>query len=525
MALLSAGEWKIAEAIAGIGYVNPFLPERMELEKRALGKEFKSAHAFLQYRPECAVSDMFPNMTPLRHHSQRIASKLQSALEAGEVASERELEIYEDLVLYLLYARYLSNVLTLPVSTFRTRPDKDILQAYTSFANDFRFFLKLPRTRLPSALDQDVVFAGLFQIERAFFHIFRYIVGSSLAAARLRASIWQSIFSHDMRRYRQSLYRYMGDIPTLITGPSGTGKELVAQAIAYSRYIPFDSKKGAFETDFASSFIGLNLSSISPALIESELFGHKKGAFTSALSDRSGYLDPSICSMWGSLLLDEIGELDSYIQVKLLRVLQTREFHPVGATQPRQFVGKLIAATNRDLSCEMRAGRFREDFYYRLCADRIETPSLRQQLEESPDSILNFVMFIATRMLTDSPHEATRLAEQATDWIDKNLGPEYLWRGNFRELEQCVRSILIRGTYVPVPAAPPPVKRTEFEKFLAAVENGELDREKLLQGYFSHVYQKTGSYRTAGQRLGVDWRTVKEIVGIQKQDAAPTPPS
>lgn len=524
MSLLTAGEWKIAEAIAGIGYANPFLPERLELEKRALGKEFKSTHAFLQYRPEFLVRDMFPNMGPLRDHSFRLASKMRSALEAGEVASERELWVYEDLVLYMLYARYLSNVIDLPVSSFRTRPEKDILQGYSSFAGDFRLFLSLNRVQLPSSLDQNVVFAGLFQIERAFFHIFRYIVGSSIAAARLRASIWQSIFSHDMRRYRQSLYRYMGDIPTLITGPSGTGKELVAQAIAYSRYIPFDWKKGEFETDYTSSFIGLNLSSISPTLIESELFGHKKGAFTNAVSDRSGYLDPSICSRWGTLLLDEIGELDSHIQVKLLRVLQTREFHPVGATQPRQFVGKLIAATNRDLAEEMREGRFREDFYYRLCADRIETPSLLQQLEESPDSIMNFVMFIATRMLSDSPDEAARLAYQATDWISTNLGPAYPWRGNFRELEQCVRSILIRGTYVPVPTKPAPSSNTELANFLAAVEAGELDRERLLRSYFSHVLTKTGSYRLAGQKLGVDWRTVKETVGIGKPKEGPSPP-
>ena len=142
-----------------------------------------------------------------------------------------------------------------------------------------------------------------------------------MAAARLRAAIWQSIFTHDMRRYLRSLYRYMGDITTLITGPSGTGKELVAQSIAYSRFVEFDSKKRRFATNYADSLVGLNLTAIAPTLIESELFGHAKGAFTDAKTERQGYLDESKCPRWGTVFLDEIGELDAQIQVKLLESL------------------------------------------------------------------------------------------------------------------------------------------------------------------------------------------------------------
>ncbi len=514
MSLLTASEWRVAEAIAGIGYVNPFLPERIELEKQALGQDFVQFRPFLQYSPDRSVSDMFPNAPTLHQRSEQLLLKMRAKLIAHEPATERELEVYENLVLYQLYARYMSTILDLSAVSFCNRPEADILDCYDSFVKDFRQFLVLPERRLPSNLDQDIIFAGLFQIERAFFHIFRHIVGPSMAAAQLRAAIWQSIFTHDMRCYMRSLYRYMGDVTTLITGPSGTGKELVAQSIAYSRFVEFDPQKGKFIADYADHFIGLNLTAIAPTLIESELFGHAKGAFTDAKAERPGFLDESKCPRWGTVLLDEIGELDAHIQVKLLRVLQSREFQRVGDSQARKFVGKIIAATNRDLAAEMEAGRFREDFYYRLCADRIETPSLRAQLEESPDNIVNFVRFIATRMLPDTPREASRLTDEVVSWIARHLGPDYAWRGNIRELEQCVRSIMIRGSYVPA-RRQLSLEKSQLAEFLGAVESGALDRDELLSGYFSLVYAKSGSYRASGRLLGVDWRTVKEIVDAE----------
>ncbi len=511
MTLLTAGDWRVAETIAGIGYANPFLPERIELEQRALGKDFVHFQPVLQFRPGCSVSDMFPNVPALRKLTEKLVLKMRAKLVAQEPATKTELEVYENLVLYQLYTHYMSSLLELPVSSFRTRPEDDILECYLSFEKEFQHFLVLPERSLPSKLNQDIIFAGLFQIERAFFHIFRHIIGPSMAAAQLRAAIWQSIFTHDMRSYQRSLYRYMGDVTTLITGPSGTGKELVAQSIAYSRFVEFNSKTRKFVAHYADSFVGLNLSAIAPTLIESELFGNVKGAFTDAKTDRYGFLDESKCPRWGTLLLDEIGELDAHIQVKLLRVLQSREYQRIGDSKTRKFVGKVIAATNRDLAAEMEAGRFREDFYYRLCADRIETPSLRAQLEESPGDIVNFVRFIATRLLPDTPEEASRLTDQVDSWIAANLGPHYAWPGNIRELEQCVRSIMIRGSYIPARRQSTRDK-SQVSKFVADVEGGELDRDALLRGYFSLVFAKSGSYRATGRQLGVDWRTVKEIV-------------
>jgi transcriptional regulator with PAS, ATPase and Fis domain len=162
----------------------------------------------------------------------------------------------------------------------------------------------------------------------------------------------------------------------------------------------------------------------------------------------------------------------------------------------------------------MEAGRFREDFYYRLCADRIETPSLRAQLQESPEDITNFVRFIATRLLPELPEEAGRLTDEVVSWVHEDLGPDYPWPGNIRELEQCVRSIMVRGSYRPTKRRSSP-EESQVVKFLEAVKRGELTREELLTGYFSLVYSRSGSYRAAGRLLGIDWRTVKEVLDVE----------
>src|SRR5262249_2233744 len=168
----------------------------------------------------------------------------------------------------------------------------------------------------------------------------------------------------------------------LITGPSGSGKELVAQAIGLARYIPFDAERQAFVENFAGSFYALNPSALSPTLIESELFGHRRGAFTGAVQDRAGWREGG--RRLGTVFLDEIGELEPALQVKLLRVLQTRTFQRLGDTRDRRFHGKIIAATNRELATEMAAGRFRKDLYYRLCSDIVVTPALQEHLRPPP---------------------------------------------------------------------------------------------------------------------------------------------
>jgi transcriptional regulator with GAF, ATPase, and Fis domain len=297
----------------------------------------------------------------------------------------------------------------------------------------------------------------------------------------------------------------MGDLATLIPGPSGTGKELVARAIGLSRYIPFDPGKEAFAENPAGALYPFNLAALSPTLIEAELFGHRRGAFTGALQDRKGWFE--VCPPLGTVFLDEIGEVDPAIQVKLLRVLQTRTFQRLGETEDRRFQGKLIAATNRDLAAEIEAGRVREDFYYRLCSDLILTPSLTEQLLESPGELRVLLGAIARRAAGEE--EAEPLADEAEAWIQQHLGPDYPWPGNVRELEQCVRNILVRGHYRP---RRPHAAATTRSELLQAVLGDALTADELLRRYCILVYAQTGSYLETARRLGLDRRTARTKV-------------
>ena len=361
------------------------------------------------------------------------------------------------------------------------------------------------------------LFAILMQICRAFRHVFRWIHGRSRPAIELRAAVWQSIFSHDMRRYRRILHGRMGEFTTLVTGPSGSGKELVARAIGRSHFIPFDAKSGEFTMPLEGSFHPLNVSALSETLIESELFGHKKGAFTGANSDRKGWLES--CPLHGSVFLDELGEVSGFVQVKLLRVLEDRSFSRVGETRARRFEGKIIAATNRDLAARMREGSFRPDLYYRLCSDTIRTPSLRERIEDDSEERRHLVRHLTSRLLGEDSDDFT---DEALTWIDRELGEDYPWPGNIRELDQCLRNLLLRERYVPVEHAHRAGLQGERlpgsgpeEDLAAEFFAGTLSADSLLRRYCTLVYEKTGSYLEAAQRLGLDRRTVRSKVAAR----------
>jgi transcriptional regulator with AAA-type ATPase domain len=497
MAFLTAADRGLAEAISRLAYGNPLLPERIESERQALGDDFAPGGTLWHAtgRPE-----PLPNLRALLQRTEALVERMAARLGQGERPAAPDLQLYEDVVIYLLFSRYEDDFYRLIDARVATAP----AGFYRKFRQDVERLLQVPRATLVADRDVPHLFAAFFQIRRAFHYIFRNIVGNSGPIVRLRATVWQSIFTRDMRRYRRALYQRMGDVATLISGPSGTGKELVAQAIALSRYIPFDPDRGTFAEDFAGSFYALNPSALSPTLIESELFGHRRGAFTGAVQDRAGWLE--VCPPLGTVFLDEIGELDPALQVKLLRVLQTRTFQRLGDTRNRRFSGKLIAATNRELSREMAAGRFRQDFYYRLCSDLIVTPSLEAQLREAPAERAALVRFIAGRIAGEE--EAEALAAETERWIDIHLGAGYRWPGNFRELEQCVRNVMIRGEYRPPAAGSPSARQRVADEVLA----GALSAEELLRRYCTLVYAETGSYLETGRRLGLDRRTVREKI-------------
>jgi transcriptional regulator with GAF, ATPase, and Fis domain len=235
-------------------------------------------------------------------------------------------------------------------------------------------------------------------------------------------------------------------------------------------------------------------------VIESELFGHRRGAFTGALEDRQGWLE--LCGPDGSVFLDEIGDLSTELQVKFLRVLQTRSFQRIGETKPRMFLGKLLAATHRDLDRGLSEGWFREDLYYRLCADRIQTPTLRERIEADPNELMLLVTVLSERIAGTEFGGA--LAQEVLSWVQKELSPGYGWPGNVRELEQCVRNVLVRKRYRPA-------RRTPTASALdQALLQSQVSAEALLDRYAALVYRETESYVETGRRLGLDRRTVKE---------------
>jgi DNA-binding NtrC family response regulator len=505
MSLLSDAERSFAEAVSRLAYVNPFVPERIAWERRALGDEHVPFDAVWHSRGDAAGEN--PNEARIVERSASLVEAVRERLDGGGRGTAEEISLYQDVVLHLLYYRYQARF----NNALEMAGRRASFAFYDGFAADCERYLAVGRRR--SLPDPGHLFACCFQVRRAFHFIFHAIVGGSLPAARLRAQVWQSIFTHDLRRYQQAqqaLYLRLGDVPTLVTGPSGTGKELVARAIALSRYIPFDAEARAFAERPEESFFPLNLSALSPTLIESELFGHRRGAFTGAVGDRAGYLEA--CPPLGTVFLDEIGEVEGAIQVKLLRVLDSRVFQRLGDTRERRFRGKVVAATHRDLDREMAAGRFREDLYYRLCADRIETPSLAERLRDSPAEISDLVRFLAERQV--GPELAPELAREVVAWIEGRL-EGYSWPGNIRELGQCVSNILIRREYLPR-GLPRGATRTASDDPRRAVAeeilSGRLSAEEVLNRYCTLVFAETGSYQEAARRLGLDRRTVKARV-------------
>ena len=497
MRLMTPEEQRLAEAISRLAFCNPFLPERIAAERQALGPGFIAGGTLWHASGAPAPA---PNIGAIRERAEALSEQLAARLTAGPRPEAEELSLYEDVVVYRLFSRYEDDFYGLIDSGGAATA----VGFYSRFRQDVERLLPNPAAASTGARDAPHLFATFFQVRRAFHLIFRNIVGNSPPIVRLRAAAWQSIFTRDMRRYRRSLYRRMGDVATLITGPSGTGKELVARAIGLARYVPFDAERAVFAENYAESFYALAPAALSPTLIESELFGHRRGAFTGAVQDRAGWLE--VCPPLGAVFLDEIGELDPSLQVKLLRVLQTRTFQRLGDTRDRRFEGKIIAATNRDLAREIEARRFREDLYYRLCSDLIVTPSLEEQLRAAPGERAALVRFVAGRVAGES--EAESLAEESERWIDANLGAGYRWPGNFRELEQCVRNVMIRGEYRPPLAGSPSARQRVADDVLA----GSLSAEEMLRRYCTLVYAQTSSYQETGRRLGLDRRTVREKI-------------
>jgi len=280
------------------------------------------------------------------------------------------------------------------------------------------------------------------------------------------------------------------DSTVLISGKSGTGKELVA------RSLHFKSKRRN------KPFIAVNSGAIAENLIESELFGHKKGAFTGAISDKEGLIK---AADGGTLFLDEISELPPNLQVKLLRVLQEKEITPVGTTYTIPVNVRFVASTNRDLKSEIEAGKFREDLYYRLNVIEIHIPSLKEREEDIP--------LLADHFLDKYRKELNKNIKGIDSDALRAL-MNYEWRGEIRELENIMERAVIfsKSDFISLMDLPPnfrpsaevidyakvgsledSVRRFEREFIVKTLENNNYNKEKaaeLMQVGLSTLYRK-----------------------------------
>jgi len=209
------------------------------------------------------------------------------------------------------------------------------------------------------------------------------------------------------------------DIPVLLTGESGTGKELFARALHYN------------SPRADNPFVAENTGAMPDQLLESELFGHEKGAFTGAVNPRVGLFDQAD---GGTIFLDEIGEVSTAFQVKLLRLLQEQEVRPLGSNRRRKVNVRVVAATNRNLEHEIRAGRFREDLYYRLAGVRIHLPPLRDR----PMDIVPIARHILDAAQRDFVKPVEGFTQEALDCMSR-----YAWPGNVRELQNEIQRVLV----------------------------------------------------------------------------------
>jgi len=349
-------------------------------------------------------------------------------------------------------------------------------------------------------------FALSYQLRRAFYFISNSLVGSSPCMKKLKKHLWYNVFTYNFDLYNKFLWNKMEDFSTLLLGDTGTGKGTAAKAIGRSGYIPFDEKKQCFIQSFTRAFSSLNLSQYPETLLESELFGHTKGAFTGAVDDYQGVFDR--CSPHGSILLDEIGEIPNHVQIKLLRVLQERSFSPVGTHKKSRFNGRVIAATNRPKKDILTGKVFRDDFYYRLCSDIIEVPPLSTRIKERPSELDDLLAFTIQKMTGTRSEKLIRKVKRI---IDRRLGKNYQWPGNVRELEQCVRSVLLRRDYK---GKQKDKKGTLSlnQKLLQGISDQTITVPSLVEGYCKLLYDKFDTYEKVAKLTKLDRRTIKKHI-------------
>src|SRR5437879_4400605 len=488
-ARLTAADREFFAALADVVFGNPFTPQRAEL--------------ILRLVPGASLGDLTRDREAL---PRVVAPRLQRLQD--QQLGEEERRLLEAALWYVCYHRAVPQIDALI--------ERQAQQAGASLAVPFAddVIAELLHSGLPEERALRI-FAFFFQLRRAFYFIERSLAGECESMRRLREALWNNVFTHDMRGYEVGLWNRMEDFSTLLLGETGTGKGSAAASIGRSEFIPYVPGQRRFAANFTDSFIAINLSQFPETLIESELFGHRKGSFTGAIDHHQGVFER--CSAHGALFLDEIGEVSIPVQIKLLQVLQERTFTPLGGHEKRRFSGRVIAATHRRLNELRRGGRFRDDFFYRLCSDVIEVPTLRQRIAESPDELRQLVRLLVARI---TGGESVPLSARVLEALERSVPRGHLWPGNVRELEQAVRRVLLTGRYVPDLAH---AADDEEAALVHELRAGELTAAQVLGRYCALLYRRLGTYADVAKRTGLDPRTSRKYVTAGLDARQPRP--
>jgi transcriptional regulator with GAF, ATPase, and Fis domain len=309
---------------------------------------------------------------------------------------------------------------------------------------------------------------------------------------QLRADVGAAMLigeSRAMSRVTEFIGRVAkGDSTVLIRGESGTGKEMVARAIHANSLRP------------SKPFVAINCAAIPETLLESELFGHEKGAFTGASAIKKGKFE---AAEDGTLLLDEIGEMTPLLQAKLLRVLQQREFERLGGTRLLPFNARVIAATNKNLEQAIKAGDFRQDLYYRLNVVSVALPPLREHREDIPALALHF----ANKFVAKSKRGFKGISPEA-----RSLLMQYSWPGNVRELENAIEHAIVLGlTDEILPEDLPEAMLEEQSSEMAALYHNTLHQTKK-QLVITAMNDAKGNHVEAARLLGIHPKYLHRLI-------------
>lgn len=324
-----------------------------------------------------------------------------------------------------------------------------------------RYRIASERSRLLSVIESESSLCGLVGVSKPMRDVFRKIK----AVAQMTTTV-------------------------LLTGESGTGKELAAEAIH-----KLSMRKG--------SLVNVNCSAIPEALLESELFGYEKGAFTGALKSKPGKFD---LADKGTLFLDEIGEMAISLQAKLLRTIESNEVEPLGALKPHPVDVRIIAATNQNLQELIAQGKFRQDLYYRLCVFTIRMPSLRERKEDIPILISHFLRQLSMKF----SRKLTGLSQRAMKAMQ-----EYPWQGNVRQLRNAIEEMAIISTDEILDKLPDWMEKKEVQHIGRVATMEQLEK----QAIESALLETGGNKSRAAKILGIGLRTLYRKMkkyGIEK---------